>query len=231
MDDARGQGVQHAAVESHPKRLPGDHGHGLKAEAKGEVHRGTHLRAQIGGAHEIDESARIGAGEDDASFPQGPAYDLGVVVLGAHEGAGAVIEIDQGVGPGRSAPQPRVGPVVRAGRRAGRVARRRRPAPQDIGRDIGSLQMAPPGWMGKLVNGPVHGLQDGDLFVREVAPGDGDEIAVAGLVGVADGEGPLEVEAHEVIGQALADPLEEGVQDMVELDIGGGAPHGGAGMA
>jgi len=47
-----------------------------------------------------------------------------------------------------------------------------------------------------------------------------DEVDVAVLIGVADGERALEIGAAEVVGQDLPDALDELVQDRVQVRVG-----------
>jgi hypothetical protein len=78
------------------------------------------------------------------------------------------------------------------------------------------------------VDGLVERLELGELAGRQVLVDDHDEVAVAELGGVADGEGALEVEAQEVVAQGGADAVQQVGEDGVQLGKGRGLARGSA---
>jgi hypothetical protein len=70
--------------------------------------------------------------------------------------------------------------------------------------------------MRQVVDGGVHGLQLGALIGGEVAGDRDHEVAVAHFVGVADGEGALQIEANQVLAENGPDVVGQVRQEGVE---------------
>jgi hypothetical protein len=71
----------------------------------------------------------------------------------------------------------------------------------------------------------VHFIQRSDLLARQVIAYDDDEIDVAVLVEVADGERALEIGADERVAERVLDAGGQVVQDGVEVGVRGWIVH------
>src|SRR5438105_10674381 len=83
-------------------------------------------------------------------------------------------------------------------------------------REVRTFQMLRPRAL-ETMDADMDDLQIGDLPLRELVAHGDDEVDVAVLVEVADGERPLEVGAHERLAECVANVVHEGAEDGVQL--------------
>src|SRR3954470_11613551 len=149
------------------------------------------LTAQIGDWNRIHERRSRRSGQHDAPLAHNPAHDCRVAVIGSDERLAAVVEV----------PDRRPGLSV---------------ASKHLGWEVRTFEMLRP-LAFETVDAGMDSLQCSDLTVCELRPDRYDEIDVAVLIEIADGEGPLEVGTHEVIAQHRANLVDEDAKDAVEL--------------
>jgi len=220
-DRASRQRMQHPAEQPDPERLPGNQVHRLEVQRQHQVHRLAHLGPQLRRQDRIDEVVRMRTGEHHALLTQAPANDLAVIVLGAHQRLAAVVQIPERIGLGRRARHAGVAPPCQP-RLAGRIARLRRPPPQDRRWRVGPFEAGAPVGIGQFVDARVQRLEGRQFLRRDVVRRDDDEVAVAELGGVADGKGALQIGAYEVVAEQAPGILHQVGEDGVEVGEGRG---------
>ena len=67
----------------------------------------------------------------------------------------------------------------------------------------------------------MHDLQRVHLLVAQFASGGHDKVDVAVPVEIADGEGPLQTGADEIVAQRRLHPLHQGMQHGIEFGVRG----------
>jgi len=176
--------VQHAAITEHDEALIESVVEALRLRQDilpPVAHRLADLLAQYVHRNHVNEFRRRRAGQHDPLLAHDPPDDGGVAVLRQDQCSRPVVEL----------PQQRAPPVTLT---------------QYALREVRSFQMLGPLTV-EVVDSGMYDLKGVDLVIREVAPGDHDEVDVTVRIEAASGERALQVCGDECVPRASRMPV------------------------